>query len=43
MVTRDYQKYSFYPRTITEWNKLPKEIALAASLATLKDAISNIY
>jgi hypothetical protein len=28
MVTRDYCKYSFYPRTITEWNKLSKEITL---------------
>ena len=24
---RDYYKYSFYPRTITQWNKLPRDIA----------------
>ena len=40
---RDYYKYSFYPRTITEWNKLPRDIALSNSLAAFIDAISNIY
>jgi len=25
---RDYYKYSFCPRTITEWNQLPRETAL---------------
>ena len=36
-------KYSFYPRTITEWNKLPRDIALSNSLAAFENAISNIY
>ena len=40
---RDYYKYSFYPRTITEWNKLPRKIELSNSLAAFKNAISNIY
>ena len=42
---RDYYKYSFYPRTITEWpwNKLPKKIELSNSLAAFKNAISIIY
>ena len=40
---RDNNKYSFYPRTITEWNKLPRGIALSNSLAAFKSAISNIY
>ena len=39
---RDYYKYSFYQRTITEWNKLPRDIALSNSLAAFKNAISNI-
>ena len=33
---RDYYKYSFYPRTITEWNKLPRDIALSNSLAAFR-------
>ena len=40
---RDYYKYSFYPRTITEWNKLPRKIELSNALAAFKNAISNIY
>ena len=39
---RDYYKYSFYQRTITEWSKLPRDIALSNSLAAFKNAISNI-
>ena len=33
---RDYYEYSFYPRTITEWNKLPRDIALSNSLAAFR-------
>ena len=40
---RDYYKYSLYPRTITEWNKLPRDIALCNSPAAFKNAVSNIY
>ena len=40
---RDYYNYSFYPRTITEWNKLPRDTALSNSLAAFRNAISNIY
>ena len=40
---RDYYKYSFYPRTITEWKKLARDTALSNSLAAFKNAISNIY
>ena len=43
IATRDYYKYSFYPRTITEWNNLPREITLSSSLAAFKTAIFNIY
>ena len=39
---RDNNNYSFYPRTVTEWNKLPRGIALSNSLADFKNAISNI-
>ena len=40
---RDNYKYSFHPRTITGWNKLPRDIELPNSLAAFKNAISNIY
>ena len=40
---KDYYKYSLYPRTITEWNKLPRKIELSNSLAAFKNAVSNIY
>ena len=40
---RDYYKYSFYPKKITEWNKLPRKMELSNSLAAFKKAISNIY
>ena len=43
ITTRDYYKYSFYPRTISEWNKLPREIVLSSSLAAFKNAIFNMY
>ena len=43
MAIRDYYEYSFYPRTIAEWNKLPRDMALSNSLAAFKNAISNIY
>ena len=40
---RDYYKYSFYPRTITECNKLPRDTALSNWLAAFKNAVSNFY
>ena len=43
IATRDYYKYSFYPRTISEWNKLPREIVLSSSLAPFENASFNIY
>ncbi|CAN7985845.1 unnamed protein product, partial [Ixodes pacificus] len=30
----DTYKYSFFPRTISEWNNLPEEIALSDTLAS---------
>ena len=43
ITTREHYKYSFYPRTISEWNKLPREIVLSSSLAAFKNAIFNMY
>ena len=43
IATRDYYKYSFYPRTISEWNKLPREIVRSRSRAAFKNAIFSIH
>ena len=34
-------KYSFYPRTIKDWNTLPYDTALAPSLNCFKDKLNN--
>ncbi|CAB4025778.1 Hypothetical predicted protein, partial [Paramuricea clavata] len=34
--TKDIFKYSFYPRTLTEWNSLPKELVLSETLDTFQ-------
>ena len=34
-----FYKYSFYPRTIIEWNALPQNIAEAPSLASFKHSL----
>ena len=39
----DFYKYSFFPRTIQEWNKVPKEVAFRESLQSFKGEISTIY
>ena len=39
----DYFKYSFFPRTLQEWNKLPSHVALSKSLESYKGEISTIY
>ena len=40
-VTKDIFKYSFYPRTLTEWNSLPKEIVLSETLDVFKSKLEN--
>ena len=37
----DYRKYSFFPRTITEWNNVPPEIASAVTLEEFKSQVSS--
>ena len=39
--TNDILKYSFYPRTLREWNRLPKEIILANSLEIFKSELKT--
>ena len=40
-VMKDILKYSFYPRTLTEWNSLPKEIVLSETLDVFKSKLEN--
>ncbi|KAK3104461.1 hypothetical protein FSP39_002497 [Pinctada imbricata] len=37
---KDIYKYSFFPHTITQWNKLPPDITLAPSLEAFKEQAS---
>ena len=36
----DYRKFSFFPRTIRDWNALPPDIAAAGSLEIFKKRVS---
>ena len=36
---KDIFKFSFFPRTITEWNILPKETVISLSLSTFKSKL----
>ena len=39
--TSDYRKFSFFPRTIREWNALPPETKSAESLEAFKAQVSK--
>jgi hypothetical protein len=39
----DYFKYSFIPRTLQEWNKLPSQVAVSKTLKSFKGAILKMY
>ena len=39
--TKDIFKYSFYPRTLSEWNGLPKEIVLSETLDNFNSKLKN--
>ena len=39
--TTNYHKYSFYPRTIVQWNALPANIAESTSLDQFKTALAK--
>ena len=40
----DFYKFSFFPRSLQEWNRLPRQVALPKSLSeSNKEAISMIY
>ena len=40
---KDAFKFSFFPRTITEWNSLPKDTANATSLDSFKFKLNNSF
>ena len=37
----DYRKWSFFPRTVRDWNSLPPDIATARSLESFKTQLAN--
>ena len=41
--TTDVYFYSFFPRTLRMWNKLPKDIVESDSLETFKTKISKYF
>jgi hypothetical protein len=41
--TKDVFKYSYFPRTIREWNKLPPELVLSSSLGEFKTKLSSHF
>ena len=41
-VNPHYYLYSFFPRAISDWNQLPRDILLARSLAIFKDRIATL-
>jgi len=42
-VTKDVYFYSFFPRTLRMWNKIPKDIVESDSLETFKTKISKYF
>ena len=41
-VRKDVYKYSFFPRTIGDWNKLPPHVACATSLEGFKNQLDTL-
>ena len=40
-VEKDSFKFSFFPRTISEWSSLPKDIVNATSLDSFKSMLTS--
>ena len=43
IIKNDFYKFCFYPRSVQEWNRLSRQVAVAKSLKSFKDAITKIY
>ncbi|KAK2155283.1 hypothetical protein NP493_2093g00007 [Ridgeia piscesae] len=41
-ISHNYYKYSFFPRTIAQWNRLPSNVFTHNSLDTFKGALQDI-
>ena len=39
---KDYTRFSFFPRTVIQWNQLPSQICLAESLDSFKTQVVRI-
>ena len=42
-ITNDAYKFSFYPRTISDWNRLPAHITNIKSPQGFRDVLSNLH
>lgn len=40
--SKDFYKFSFFPATITDWNRLPEQVALSPDLESFKSGISTL-
>ena len=40
--TKDVYKYSFYPRTISDWNRLPTTVTDVQTLQEFRDGLSSL-
>ncbi|XP_066287680.1 uncharacterized protein, partial [Branchiostoma lanceolatum] len=38
-----YRQFSFFPRTVAEWNSLPSEMVAAPSLASFRDRVTHLH
>ena len=43
LIHTDNYKYSFFPRTINDWNALPDIIVTAESIVSFKQQLSEYY
>ena len=41
--TRDFRKFSFFPRTITDWNLLPREVASSNTLEIFNERLNSLF
>lgn len=42
-INSDFCKYAFFPRTLLEWNKLPRQVVITESLELFTGTISTFF
>ena len=43
MATKDVYKYSYFPRTVSEWNKLPSEVVFSNSSEQFQTKLTSFF